>query len=474
MSPPRSRIARLGTLLFGFSERVGPRTYAIAGFSLAALKVGVDVAVLSAIVDQPWIFNYLMPIHAFLGLMRLDPSPGWIALMLWSVPFTWIGVSMSVRRAADAGLSPWLGFLFFVPYLNYVLFLLLCGLPSRADARWEQPAGQSTEPAPFGPMVAIVLFTGGLGLGLALFHSQVLERYGLALFMGVPFVTGALASYLANRPARRSLATTLLVALSSQLAIGAGMVVVAAEGFLCLMMALPIAFSVAILGALWGREIATRRSDSPRMAAVVLLALPALDGLAPPPRPIDGMVASRVEIAAPPEVVWRHVVSFSELPPPREWWFHLGIAYPMRARIEGRGVGAVRRCEFSTGAFVEPITAWDPPRRLAFDVTASPPSLEEWSPYRRVYAAHLENGFRSRRGEFRLVAVEGGGTRLEGRTWYRLDLHPSWYWGPFADAIVGSIHQRVLRHIRALAEEEARRVAVPVVGVRLDRSAGVP
>jgi hypothetical protein len=46
--------------------------------------------------------------------------------------------------------------------------------------------------------------------------------------------------------------------------------------------------------------------------------------------------------------------------PPPVWIYGLGVAYPLRARIEGEGVGAVRHCEFTTGAFVEPITAWEP------------------------------------------------------------------------------------------------------------------
>ena len=51
--------------------------------------------------------------------------------------------------------------------------------------------------------------------------------------------------------------------------------------------------------------------------------------------------------------------------------FKTGLAYPLRARLVGAGVGAVRHCEFTTGAFVEPITVWDAPHRLAFDVIAS-------------------------------------------------------------------------------------------------------
>jgi hypothetical protein len=279
------------------------------------------------------------------------------------------------------------------------------------------------------------------------------------LFLGIPFVTGTLAGYLANREAPRTMLGTLMIAILSQVIVAIGLVLTAIDGLLCVLMTLPFSMAIAGLGAILGREIARRRPESPALAGLLLLAVPSADVLLPPPTPVMGMVRTTVEIAAPPEIVWRHVVSFAELPPPREWLFHLGVAYPLRARIRGHGVGAVRRCEFSTGAFIEPITVWDEPRRLAFDVAASPIPMEEWSPYRKVYAAHLDSGFRSRRGEFRLVPLAGGRTRLEGRTWYALDIHPAWYWGRYADGIVHLIHRRVLRHIRSLSEAEAGRLA---------------
>jgi hypothetical protein len=149
------------------------------------------------------------------------------------------------------------------------------------------------------------------------------------------------------------------------------------------------------------------------------------------------------------------VVAFSELPPPRELLFRAGVAYPMRATIEGAGPGATRRCEFSTGSFVEPITRWEPPRRLSFDVAAQPDPLRELSPYGSIRAPHLDGFFVATAGEFRLVPLPGGGTRLEGSTWYRLDIHPVPYWRLFADAIVHRIHLRVLDHVRTLAERSA-------------------
>jgi hypothetical protein len=166
-------------------------------------------------------------------------------------------------------------------------------------------------------------------------------------------------------------------------------------------------------------------------------------------------VMTAVEIDAPIERVWESVIAFPDLGPPRAWLFRLGIAYPVGARLDRAGPGGTRTCEFSTGTFVEPITAWEPPRRLAFDVVAQPATLRELSPYAGVHAPHLAGGMASRRGEFALHELPGGRTRLEGRTWYTLDLWPQAYWSRWSDAIVHRIHLRVLEHVRRVATAPA-------------------
>ena len=127
-----------------------------------------------------------------------------------------------------------------------------------------------------------------------------------------------------------------------------------------------------------------------------------------------------------------------------------------RAAYLGRGVGAIRHCEFSTGPFVEPITVWDEPRRLAFDVTAQPHPMRERSPYRELHPPHLEGFFRSQRGQFLLTPLDSGRTRLEGTTWYEQDIWPGPYWRLWSDYLVHKIHSRVLDHIKAEAEAAPR------------------
>jgi hypothetical protein len=80
--------------------------------------------------------------------------------------------------------------------------------------------------------------------------------------------------------------------------------------------------------------------------------------------------------------------------------------------------------------------------------------MSEWSPYADIAPPHLDGWFQSRRGEFRLIPLAGGRTRLEGRSWYEMQLAPEAYWIVFADALIGRIHRRVLTHIERLAEAE--------------------
>ena len=121
-------------------------------------------------------------------------------------------------------------------------------------------------------------------------------------------------------------------------------------------------------------------------------------------------------------------------------------------------MGAIRYCEFSTGAFIEPITIWDPPHRLAFDVLENPPAMDELSPWPDVYAPHLDDHvLKSRRGEFRLEPLPGGRTRLTGTTWYTVDMGPDAYWAAFSTAIIHRIHERVLNHVGAVSAAQASR-----------------
>lgn len=280
-----------------------------------------------------------------------------------------------------------------------------------------------------------------------------LRTYGVFVFLATPFVMGAVTGYLLVRGGGATSVQTARAILMELALVSAGILFVAFEGVVCLAMAAPLAIPLMLAGIAIGREFAGER-DRPTGLLLSLLVLPAgavFDSTYLPDRSAHE-VLSIVEIDASAERVWENVIAFPALAEPTEWWFRAGVAYPRYASIDGRGVGAIRYCVFSTGAFVEPITAWEPGRRLAFDVTSFPEPMRELSPYQGIHPPHLDGYLRSRRGEFRLIPLPGGRTRLEGRTWYELDMAPAIYWQTITDGVIHSIHRRVLDHIRRESE----------------------
>ena len=441
-------------LLFGARAPVDRRRYLIAGALLVLLKYALDAAVIYWTTGHVWLpHEYLSPALSTRSVILGMGNEWALALMIaWTLPFMWIGLSMSLRRAVDAGQSPIVALLFLVPGLNYLLILALAVLPSKPREPTRAPASFSE-----GRLLA-ALYGVAAGVGIALvvtlFSTLVLGSYGQMLFLVTPAIIGACASAFYNRQADQGAGGSVSVALLATVIAGAAILLVAIEGAICLIMAMPIAGSLALIGGLLGRQMAQAARLGHLVALLLLLPLlSAFEAVLPAPLVVRE-VATSVIIDAPPERVWPNVIGFTdiELDAPPDWIYAAGVAYPLRARIFGEGVGAVRHCEFTTGAFVEPITAWDPPRRLAFDVESQPPPMHEWSPYRHVHPPHLDGYLRSQRGEFRLVDLGDGRTRLEGSTWYTLDLAPAAYWALWSDSLMHGIHTRVLAHIKQVSE----------------------
>lgn len=451
---------------------IGPKAYALVGVLGFALKHNLDRAVATYVFHRPWgLFNYWIPVRDALRITQLPPSEArFLATMVvLALPFVWIGVALTMKRLRSANLPLPLVGLFFVPFLNLGFFLLLSLAPERppldtsSALRFSRPSRLSrvVPESVLGSAAVSLLITVPIGLGLILLGANLLVNYGWGLFVALPFVMGWAAAVLYGIHGPRSLRACVQVACLSVVLLGVVLLGVAIEGLLCLAMAIPIALPLAALGGACGYLTQRRRSfpsDAPALLSALLLFVPGvqISERLVALRPETLVVRSSIDVHAPPQAVWNQVVAFSQIPPPKEWLFRSGIAYPIRAEILGTGPGAERHCVFSTGAFVEPIEVWDEPRLLKFSVKSDPPPMEEWSPYAHIEPPHLRGFLTSQEGQFRLTPTPDGGTHLEGTTWYRHGLWPAVYWRLWSDAIIHRIHMRVLTHIKDEAEKEVQ------------------
>ena len=188
------------------------------------------------------------------------------------------------------------------------------------------------------------------------------------------------ASFLWSLQVSRGFWSSYGIACASLLLLGVMLLFIAIDGFICLAMALPISVVLGIPGTFLGRyfsRLASSRRGGAALPCLLFALFPplaAFDASSQSSPPIRTVTTS-VAIRAPAERVWQTVIAFPPITKPADGIFRFGFAYPLSADISGNGVGAIRHCTFSTGSFVEPITQWDPPRVLAFDVTSCPVNL---------------------------------------------------------------------------------------------------
>jgi hypothetical protein len=300
-------------------------------------------------------------------------------------------------------------------------------------------------------VIAITLVIASL---LTIWGIYGIGEYGIALFILIPFFIGFSPATLYAYKRKTSLKAAVEMAYFTLALLMAGLFLFAFEGLICLLMAaLPAAF-LAWLGAVIGWGITDKSNRASINDFLLLIALVPIVGYTEKDqKPTLLAVTTSIEINTTPEKVWRHVIAFPQLQEPKELLFKAGIAYPINATIKGTGVGAVRYCNFSTGSFVEPITVWDAPKLLKFSVEEQPAPMKEIS-FWDINAPHLHDYFVSKEGQFRLIPLENGRTRLEGTTWYYHNIKPTFYWSLWSNYIIHKIHGRVLQHIKAEAEKQ--------------------
>ena len=311
-----------------------------------------------------------------------------------------------------------------------------------------------------------ILGTGALGCLFMLLSLNGFKAYGTVLFCFSPGICGMVAVLLHEwaRPVAATRVGALATAVVGLLAVltSLGLLLAGgAEGLICVLMALPFAFLMALIGAAIGSVLA-ELSGKPRplpMFMTVLVLYPAAQAYearhTAPAAP--QLVVTRLEVNAPPSQVWA-VLTQPVQYPAATGWFRAGVVYPLSTTL-GLDAATGRRslrCQYSQGMAQLPVVAWQPRRQLTFAVPPAtmPAPMHELSPYPQIHAPHLHGYFQVDSGTFRLRPLPGGRTLLEARTVYRHRIGPRAYWRLWSDYLLDAMHQRVLATLKTQAEAQ--------------------
>jgi hypothetical protein len=383
--------------------------------------------------------------------------PNWLLAVgfVFVVLQAWAVVALSYRRAVDARMDAWLAAVAIAPLIQFVAILALLTI-THGDRSEEAPVLAAERRRVLsgwggglqGMLAGMALTLAGVAVSALIFGS-----YGYGVFLVSPFLMGVVTAGVANARADLDRGESIgLVAATSFLG-GLALVATALEGIGCIIMAAPLGIGVAIIGGMLGREAGRSGRHGGGQIASSVAVLPvvfAIEAVFPPSARFD--TVQMIAVNAPPDRVWKAIVRMETISEPVSLIHRVGIAYPMRGRVFGEGVGALRYGDFSTGTAVERVTEWEENRKLTFVVLKDIPGLRELSPYRHVHAPHVHGYFTTRQTSFELIPREDGVTEIVERTSHELKLDPALYWLPFARYMVDTNNSRVLRHIKAQAE----------------------
>ena len=386
------------------------------------------------------------------------PNAILIAGFVFIIMQAWALVALSYRRVTDARMDAWLAAATVAPIIQIPVILSLCAIThgDQSDEARVSAVERGRVMSGWGGGLKGLLAGMALTLAGVATSTLVFGSYGYGVFLVSPFLMGAVTAFFANRNKEMTRGeTSRLVAATSFLG-GLALISTALEGIGCIIMAAPLGIAVAMVGGMFGREMAfSGRYGGGHMASSVAI-LPivfAIEAIFPPSVTFDTM--QTIEVTAPPDRVWKAIVQMETIAESPALPFRMGVAYPIRGRVFGAGVGALRYGDFSTGTAVERVTEWEENRKLTFVVLKDIPGLRELSPYKHVHAPHVEGYFRTKATSFELIERPGGVTEIVERTSHELRLDPALYWLPFARWMVDRNNARVLTHIKSQAERTA-------------------
>ena len=155
-----------------------------------------------------------------------------------------------------------------------------------------------------------------------------------------------------------------------------------------------------------------------------------------PRNPVIESVATAVELEVPPEIVWKQILFYEEVPKRPAALLQLFLPRPVRTEGDKTRSGELIQCTYDGGHLVKRIMTVDPPHLVSFDV------LEQ----------HLgvEDCIAMTGGSYTILPTASGGSEVVLTTRYHGNLRPRWLWRPFERYLAHQVHRHILEGMRAV------------------------
>ena len=293
---------------------------------------------------------------------------------------------------------------------------------------------------PIRPLSSTVSVILGTVVGAVFFLAGYLlcvgdhESYGVAMFLLMPALSGLAIAVVVKRASLLASCCVMAMIIGMGLLVGTGF-----EGYICVLMALPIVIVSMAFGALLGyfarQYVLDEGPHEQRSKLLLLLVIPfvmaASHQLERPTisRQRIETFSSQIHVETSPPKTWKRLARMPHMMGEQPLLLRAGLPVPYQCTLDVEAVGGIRTCHFNQGIIRQQVTEWQPPRRMEVDIVESTLPGRKWLTF--VDASYD-------------LIPEGEGTRVVRRSTIASRLYPRWYWRPFEAWGVQSEHTFVL------------------------------
>ena len=288
-----------------------------------------------------------------------------------------------------------------------------------------------------GSAVAVAFGVGGFFL-----INDRSGSMGAVLFLLLPFATGFATAFVVR--GKKLVTASLLIGAIICTAI---LILSKMEGWVCVLMSMPLIAIGLAIGALIGVVVSNGIQNTgkpPHLMSLLILAILPLflmgaNSAEEKSRrtPRAEIVTNTLVVDAPRELVWNQLKTFDQIKGAKGLLMRIGLPVPVSCTMSGEGVGATRTCYFEQGHIEEKVTEWNPPSSMKLEITAFDVPGRPWLSFKD--AAYD-------------LTQEGGRTIIIRRTTIVSRLSPAWYWRRMEKIGVETEHEYLFEEIKRKVE----------------------
>lgn len=217
------------------------------------------------------------------------------------------------------------------------------------------------------------------------------------------------------------------------------------EGFVCVLMLLPIFLLFVTIGYFIGRKIrinTTNQSTKIMVSILPIVVLYFLGSIELKSNLESKIIEIETSVILPysPEILFDGVKSMKKLNGEKPFLMKLGLPTPIRCELDANEVGALRHCIFENGEITAQLTKYKKGEILEMDVVDYTLTGRHW--------------FQFVDAKYSLEKVDDSRTRITRTSSYKSTLKPRWYWKPLENLGIEQEHTFVLNSLKKNIEEE--------------------